>query len=542
MQLVVHSPYGSRLNRAWGLALRKRFCATFNFEIQAAATEDNIVISLTEAHSFGLADVPRYLHSNIGARRADPGGARFADVHHALALGERRVARPAALPRRPQGAAAAHAHGGRGPGRLGVPRPDRLRREPARRPRDPRPSAGAARRCDDCLNEAMDIEGLERLLKGIESGEVEVVTRELTQPSPLAIEVLSARPYAFLDDAPLEERRTQAVMARRWLAPEQASELGRLDPEAIARVRGRGLARCRQRRRAARCAGLAGLPDRRRGRGQRRLARLAGRSRRARSARRGSSAPARRCGSPRSDCRSSARCGPAARRSRPLPRRRAMTSRLSSDEALVELLRGRLEGLGPVTAAALAAPLGCSEIAAGLATLEAEGFAMRGRFSAGRDRRRMVRAPPAGAHPSLHDQAAARGDRAGGRARLPALPVPLAARRARGAHGRREGARRHHRAARRLRRAGRRVGERDFAGAPRRLRAELARCALPRRAGDLDAAALARWPQRRRAAAAPVRTTPITLSPRRHVGAVALAVAGRWRRAQRARRRRCSIS
>src|SRR5262249_30226366 len=90
----------------------------------------------------------------------------------------------------------------------------------------------------DCLTEAMDVEGLERLLKGIESGDIRVVARDLTQPSPLALEVLSARPYAFLDDAPLEERRTQAVMARRWLAPEDASDLCRLDPDAIARVRG----------------------------------------------------------------------------------------------------------------------------------------------------------------------------------------------------------------------------------------------------------------------------------------------------------------
>src|SRR4029078_4025931 len=89
----------------------------------------------------------------------------------------------------------------------------------------------------DCLHEAMDLDGLQRLLKGIESGAVEVVTRELTQPSPLALEVLTAAPHAFLDDAPLEERRTQAVMARRWLAPEQASDLGRLDPDAIARVK-----------------------------------------------------------------------------------------------------------------------------------------------------------------------------------------------------------------------------------------------------------------------------------------------------------------
>ena len=89
----------------------------------------------------------------------------------------------------------------------------------------------------DCLHEAMDIAGLERLLARMESGEIRVVACDLTQPSPLALEVLSARPYAFLDDAPLEERRTQAVMARRWLAPESAADLGRLDPEAIARVR-----------------------------------------------------------------------------------------------------------------------------------------------------------------------------------------------------------------------------------------------------------------------------------------------------------------
>ena len=91
---------------------------------------------------------------------------------------------------------------------------------------------------DDCLHEAMDIEGLERLLKRIEAGEVSIVCRDLTQPSPLALEALSARPYAFLDDAPLEERRTQAVMARRWQDPDSASDLGRLDADAIARVRG----------------------------------------------------------------------------------------------------------------------------------------------------------------------------------------------------------------------------------------------------------------------------------------------------------------
>src|SRR5207247_121260 len=89
----------------------------------------------------------------------------------------------------------------------------------------------------DCLEEAMDLGGLERLLARIESGGIRIVARDLTEPSPLALEVLSARPYAYLDDAPLEERRTQAVMSRRWLSPETAADLGRLDPEAIARVR-----------------------------------------------------------------------------------------------------------------------------------------------------------------------------------------------------------------------------------------------------------------------------------------------------------------
>src|SRR5438132_11550269 len=90
---------------------------------------------------------------------------------------------------------------------------------------------------DDCLTEAMDIEGLQRLLTGIETGAIQVVARDLNQPSPLALEVLTARPYAYPDDAPLEERRTQAVMARRWLSPEDAADLGRLDADAIARVR-----------------------------------------------------------------------------------------------------------------------------------------------------------------------------------------------------------------------------------------------------------------------------------------------------------------
>ena len=236
MQLVIHSPFGSRINRAWGLALRKRFCRTFNFELQAAATEDTIVLSLTTAHSFELADVARYLHPNsardilVQALLAAP---MFTtrwrwDASIALALPRFRNGKkvPAPLARMnaedlltavfPDQVAC----GENLSGDIAVP-DHPLVQQTVR----------------DCLEEAMDVEGFERLLRGLVDGRIRVVARDLTEPSPLALEVLSARPYAYLDDAPLEERRTQAVSSRRWLDPESAADIGRLDPEAIARVR-----------------------------------------------------------------------------------------------------------------------------------------------------------------------------------------------------------------------------------------------------------------------------------------------------------------
>ena len=236
MQLVVHSPYGSRINRAWGLALRKRFCRKFNFELQAAATEDNIVLSLTTAHSFELADVARYLHSAtirpllIQALLDAP---MFVTrwrwvIGVALALprfrGGRKV--PPQLAR--MGAEDL----------IGSVFPDQIAcAENLAGEREVPDHPLVRQTIADCLDEAMDLAGLERLLRRIESGDITIVARDLTEPSPLALEVLSARPYAYLDDAPLEERRTQAVMGRRWLSPEAASDLGRLDADAIARVR-----------------------------------------------------------------------------------------------------------------------------------------------------------------------------------------------------------------------------------------------------------------------------------------------------------------
>ncbi|MGH7092560.1 MAG: Lhr family ATP-dependent helicase, partial [Stellaceae bacterium] len=236
----------------------------------------------------------------------------------------------------------------------------------------------------DCLTEAMDVAGLERLLRGIESGEIRVVVRDVTEPSPLALEVLSARPYAYLDDAPLEERRTQAVMSRRWLAPEDAADLGRLDPEAIARVRDEAwpapenpdemhdalvwmgfLGDGEIGNRPGWAGWLGELAE------SRRAARLSLSDRAIWIA-------AERLPQFRA-------LWPEAALDPPIAAPAAYAERdWSADVALVEILRGRLEGLGPVSEDALASPLGLSEgdIAVPLAALQTEGFALRGRFTA----------------------------------------------------------------------------------------------------------------------------------------------------------------
>jgi ATP-dependent helicase Lhr and Lhr-like helicase len=236
MQLVIHSPFGSRINRAWGLALRKRFCVKFNFELQAAATEDAIVLSLSTTHSFELAAVARYLHSAtvrdvlIQAMLDAPMFAArwrwIAGISLALPRfrGGKKI--PAPLQRM------------RADDLMAAVFPDQIacaENIVGERKVPDHPLVEQA--VHDCLYEAMDIEGLERLLRAIESGAVEIVARDLPMPSPLALEILTARPYAYLDDAPLEERRTQAVIARRWLDDASAQRLGRLDPAAIERVR-----------------------------------------------------------------------------------------------------------------------------------------------------------------------------------------------------------------------------------------------------------------------------------------------------------------
>jgi ATP-dependent helicase Lhr and Lhr-like helicase len=381
MQLVIHAPFGSRINRAWGLSLRKRFCRAFNFELQAAATEDTIVLSLTTAHSFELAEVARYLHSNtvrplltqaLCAAPMFPVRWRWSAAI-ALALprfrGGKKVPAPLARMAAEDLLAAVFpdqlACAENLPGELEIPDHPLVRQ--------------AIR---DCLEEAMDIAGFERVLRGLESGSIRVIARDLTEPSPLALEVLAARPYAFLDDAPLEERRTQAVMSRRWLDPQSAADIGKLDSEAIARVRAEAWPDATDADElhdallwltfftAAEGAQGPGWPQL--------LAELAAQRR----------VTQLESGAPRLWVTAErwplfqalyphSQCAPAV--VTPAAHARAWTA----EAALIEVVRGRLEGTGPTTAAALASSLDLPavRIDAALAALQAEGFALRGAFT-----------------------------------------------------------------------------------------------------------------------------------------------------------------
>ena len=237
----------------------------------------------------------------------------------------------------------------------------------------------------DCLTDAMDVEGLEQLLRGLESGSIRVITRDLTEPSPLATEVLAARPYAYLDDAPIEERRTQAVMARRWLDPQTASGLGHLDADAISRVQAETWPdpqNADDLHDALMWLGFLTNDEVERGQGWREWADALSRTRRATQFKAGNVSlwvPAERLPQflaiwPQ------ATLEPSISAPHPYSKRN-----WAPEDALVEISRGRLEGVGPVTEAELAdlLDLPVCMVAAALAGLQAEGFALRGRFKPG---------------------------------------------------------------------------------------------------------------------------------------------------------------
>jgi ATP-dependent Lhr-like helicase len=236
MQLVLHAPFGSRVNRAWGLALRKKFCQGFNFELQAAATEEGVILSLGEAHSFPLEDVFRYLHPNtlretlVQALLQSPIFETRWRWSTTLALAVPRNRGGARIPNQLQRMYAEDLLQAVFPDAVACQ--DNL--QGVREVPD-HPLVNQALR--DALEEAVDANGLETQLKRLYEGEIQAVARDTPEPSVLSHELLNSAVYTFLDDAPLEERRTRAVYARRATEVRSADDLGALDPAAIERVR-----------------------------------------------------------------------------------------------------------------------------------------------------------------------------------------------------------------------------------------------------------------------------------------------------------------
>jgi ATP-dependent Lhr-like helicase len=236
MQLIIHAPFGARINKAWGLALRKRFCRSFNFELQAAATDNGLNISLSEQHSFPLADVFHYLHPNSlrsvleQAVLASPlFTARWRwDAGRALALLRFRNGKKVPPPIQRMRAddllsavfpAALACQENLPEGDIAISNHPLIREV-----------------MKDVLTEALDLEGLARVIRDITDGRINCLAVDTPVPSQFSHEILNANPYAYLDDAPLEERRARAVEMRRVLPEAVLGEIGRLNPEAISEV------------------------------------------------------------------------------------------------------------------------------------------------------------------------------------------------------------------------------------------------------------------------------------------------------------------
>ena len=389
MQLVIHAPFGSRINKAWCLALRKRFCRQFNFELQAAATDDALLLSLGPQHSFPLADVFRYLHPH-SARDVLVQALLDAPVFKtrwrwnatvALAVPRSRSGRRLAAPL--QRMLADDLLAGAFPDAAAC-----LENVPGDRQIPDHPLVRQT--VEDCLQEAMDLKGLQTVLGRIHRGEIRLVSRDTPEPSVFAYDILNAKPYAFLDDAPLEERRARAVQTR-GAGSLAGPDMAALDQAAIDRVREEARPNPRdadELHDALMTAGALTAEE---------LETFnpawldalaaAGRATRVRPT------------ATQRDAESSDRwLLVAAER---LPELGAVHGELATDpsiqvppsragrhwtreEAVTELLRGRLTITGPVTAETLANSLAVSaaDVRAGLTALESEGVVLRGSFTA----------------------------------------------------------------------------------------------------------------------------------------------------------------
>lgn len=399
MQLVLHAPFGSRVNRAWGLALRKKFCRSFNFELQAAATEEGLLLSLGPQHSFPLQDVFRYLHPNtvkdtlvqamLDAPMFQTRWRWNATISLAVLRnrGGRKVPAPIQRMEADDLLAAAFPDAAACVENIAGDReiPDH-------------PLVKQA--IQDSLVEAMDLPSLTGVLERIFARQIQCVSRDTPEPSPLCHEILNAMPYAFLDDAPLEERRARAVYTRRASEPSSANELGALDADAIERVRDEAWPDVRdayELHDALVTAGFMTEAEGMRGRDESwepLFDELAATNRAARvsaddvDGRRAYWVAAERLAEMRAVL-PGAGSGERFRTVEVLPRipvpERLQHATVERPDAIRELLRGRMEVLGPTTAEDLAASLGIEQTDADavLHALEGEGVILRGSFTPG---------------------------------------------------------------------------------------------------------------------------------------------------------------
>jgi len=380
-QLIIHAPFGGRINRAWGMALRKRICQSFDFELQAAATDDGVLLSLGPQHSFPLESIFAMVHPSgveklltDAALQAPMFATRWRwNASRSLALlrwqGGRRV--PPYLQRMRAEDLLVSVF----PAQLGC-------QDNAVGPIEIPDHPLVSETLRDCLTEAMDAQGLKQKLEAIFSGKIQRVARETPEPSVFSHEILNANPYAYLDDAPLEERRARAVTLRRGLPAELADDVGRLDPEAISAV----VEEARPDLRNADelhdlLLDVGALPEPEADGWTDWLEELIASGR-----------AARLHGGPSTFWVAAERRSLALAiwpESRLIPDVTEPPARRASpwsdgEGALVELIRARLSLVGPVTAAALAEPFGLTvpAVNSALGRVEAEGGVLRGRFTA----------------------------------------------------------------------------------------------------------------------------------------------------------------
>ncbi len=375
MHLVLHSSYGSRINRAWGLALRKRFCRKFNFELQAAALEDSIVLSLGVTHSFPLLEVSQYLHS-ASVRAVLEQALLDAPM---FPLHWRWNASIALAVRRHLGSRKAPPIWQRNDAEdlMAVVFPDQIACAENLNGKREIPDHPLVRQTmEDCLYDVMDLPGLESVLQAMETGKIRVVAADLTAPSVLAQEIINARPYAFLDDGDAENRRTMAIARSQPGSLEDARAQRQLSPAAVARVREEAWPLVRSADELHDAMQIHGFLTASEGAAWPSWLQALIAQRRATRLRLGGGGILLVC----------------AERLHELqmilgevvldPPIAAVAQAAAAAEPLREIVRGRLEALGPLSAAALAASLELpiAAVQQPLIALEQEGFAVRGAF------------------------------------------------------------------------------------------------------------------------------------------------------------------